>query len=491
MAIEHRRPSVAVAEDRHLPRTPATCPHDLAKSEDRAEVLKQLVQLEAKFKAAQKKLEILVSERVELLHLQAQKSLTHALEQEVKFEGNINETQLIDLLNLLSKRYDIPFVILEEDFKAEKITNIKAKKPSLPSATKLTDLKLGAFLDLVLGSMNAAYIVRADSIEITTLHKKQLMERATRAPHAVDESRDLLQAADNTLGALQSRLAKVQAEADQAKAEAQRAQARSAAVKAEIQAIAAAIALKEKQKAAEATGPSANKPTGAYLQLIVDAKEKTWPFLVKEFGPDGRPLGATAFENAEVFGRYLARTLKDPAGPKELRLARGTPHSVYDPVAEICKATGFKVVVVATAGDKAAPLDNSLENHLRWAEEVEKLYRLKEATDLRGRELADQHERLRKLEEELRKQAEKSILPGVTADELKQVREREEQLRKVEEQRRRLVEEELRKQAEKSTELKELRDYYEKLWQPGEPQRKLQEKVYPQKPVEIPKSEKP
>ena len=56
---------------------------------------------------------------------------------------------------------------------------IRERKPTL-TATRLDGLTLGAFLDIVLGSMNASYIVRPDYIEITT-QIKRLEEKVTRA----------------------------------------------------------------------------------------------------------------------------------------------------------------------------------------------------------------------------------------------------------------------------------------------------------------------
>jgi RNA polymerase sigma factor (sigma-70 family) len=96
--------------------------------------------------------------------------------------------------------------------------------------------------------------------------------------------------------------------------------------------------------------PGAGKTTGAYLQLTISGKDAAWPFLVKEIGPDGKTVGTTAFENTEVFGRYLSRTLKDPTGPRELRVAySGGPADLIAKTFELCKATGMKMVVAEKA----------------------------------------------------------------------------------------------------------------------------------------------
>lgn len=111
---------------------------------------------------------------------QSQLQLKSLIEdQEVQLdEGNINDLPLFELLQKLSKRYAVSFVIMEEHFKAEQVNDIKEKKPNL-AATQLRGLKLGTFLDIILLSMNATYIVRPDYVEITTFNRR-LEEKVTR-----------------------------------------------------------------------------------------------------------------------------------------------------------------------------------------------------------------------------------------------------------------------------------------------------------------------
>jgi len=92
--------------------------------------------------------------------------------------GNINDIPLFELLQDLSKKHQVTFVIMEEYFKADGQPNIKEEKPKLAS-TVLRGLKLGNFLDIVLLSMNATFIVRPDYIEITTFNRR-LEEKVTR-----------------------------------------------------------------------------------------------------------------------------------------------------------------------------------------------------------------------------------------------------------------------------------------------------------------------
>jgi len=98
----------------------------------------------------------------------------------ISYEGDINNVSLFDLLQTLSRKYDVTFIINEEAFKTDNMEMmIRERKPTL-TVTRLDGLTLGAFLDIVLGSMNASYMVRPDYIEITT-QVKRLEEKVTRA----------------------------------------------------------------------------------------------------------------------------------------------------------------------------------------------------------------------------------------------------------------------------------------------------------------------
>jgi tetratricopeptide (TPR) repeat protein len=111
---------------------------------------------------------------------ETQKQLKSIIEgQEVELpKGNINEIPLLELLSHLSAKHKVTFIIMEEFFKADGQPNIKEEKPRL-ATTQLSGLKLGNFLDIVLQSMNATYIVRPDYIEVTTFQRR-LEEKVTR-----------------------------------------------------------------------------------------------------------------------------------------------------------------------------------------------------------------------------------------------------------------------------------------------------------------------
>ncbi len=106
------------------------------------------------------------------------KSIVEDQEVQLKEGANITEIPLFELLQDLSKRHQVTFIIMEEYFAAEMIMNIKEAKAKL-TATQLRGLKLGNFLDIVLASMNATFIVRPDYIEITTFTRR-LEEKVTR-----------------------------------------------------------------------------------------------------------------------------------------------------------------------------------------------------------------------------------------------------------------------------------------------------------------------
>jgi tetratricopeptide (TPR) repeat protein len=110
---------------------------------------------------------------------QSQIDLKNKIEnEEVLIQGNINEIPLFELLQQLSKKHLVTFVVMEEFFKAEGVQDIKTKTANL-TATQLRGMKLGTFLDVVLVSMNATYIVRPDYIEITTFDRR-IEEKVTR-----------------------------------------------------------------------------------------------------------------------------------------------------------------------------------------------------------------------------------------------------------------------------------------------------------------------
>ena len=110
---------------------------------------------------------------------QSQIDLKNKLEgDEVLIQGNINEIPLFELLQQLSKKHLVTFVVMEEFFRAEGVQDIKTKTANL-TATQLRGMKLGTFLDVVLLSMNATYIVRPDYIEITTFERR-IEEKVTR-----------------------------------------------------------------------------------------------------------------------------------------------------------------------------------------------------------------------------------------------------------------------------------------------------------------------
>src|SRR5438094_1891772 len=66
-------------------------------------------------------------------------------EQRVAYEGNLNEVPLFELLQHLSKKYDVTFVIMEEAFRDAEQPNIREAKPNL-TATRLEGVTLHRFL---------------------------------------------------------------------------------------------------------------------------------------------------------------------------------------------------------------------------------------------------------------------------------------------------------------------------------------------------------
>lgn len=101
-------------------------------------------------------------------------------------EGRLNPpdlsvTPLKELVKYLQLRHNVPIVInyraFEADYmlKPDQVDELKATV----GAANLAGMKLGTFLDTVLLSMNATFIVRPDHIEITTFDRR-LEEKVTR-----------------------------------------------------------------------------------------------------------------------------------------------------------------------------------------------------------------------------------------------------------------------------------------------------------------------
>jgi hypothetical protein len=93
--------------------------------------------------------------------------LLTTLEQEFQFKEtvNINEIPVFELVNDLSKRYALTFVINEAAFRQFDRPNFKEEKPNLAS-TQLRGLTLQQFLTVTLDSTGATYLVKGNAIEI-------------------------------------------------------------------------------------------------------------------------------------------------------------------------------------------------------------------------------------------------------------------------------------------------------------------------------------
>ncbi|MBN9122330.1 MAG: hypothetical protein J0I06_24850 [Planctomycetes bacterium] len=91
-------------------------------------------------------------------------------EQEIQLkEGtNINEIPLFELLQDLSKRYQLTFVVNEESFKAVGSPNIREEKARI-ATTHLRGLRLPQFLNVTLESVGATYLLKNDVIEIVSI----------------------------------------------------------------------------------------------------------------------------------------------------------------------------------------------------------------------------------------------------------------------------------------------------------------------------------
>ncbi len=96
-------------------------------------------------------------------------------------EPDLNVVPLKELLRNLSSRHQVTFLINYAAFDADYMMKpdvVDEMKPKV-GAAQLRGLKVGTFLDIVLLSMNATFIVRPDYIEVTTFNRR-LEEKVTR-----------------------------------------------------------------------------------------------------------------------------------------------------------------------------------------------------------------------------------------------------------------------------------------------------------------------
>ncbi len=108
-----------------------------------------------------------------------------ALAQECVLEKgtNLNEVPLFELLQVLTAKHGVTFVINEETFKAIGSPNIRESKPTA-IATALGNVTLRQFLAGVLEGLGAAYLVKNGVIEIATV---QYVAKVTKSGTSQDE----------------------------------------------------------------------------------------------------------------------------------------------------------------------------------------------------------------------------------------------------------------------------------------------------------------
>ncbi len=102
----------------------------------------------------------------------AAEALRAALQkQKVEIDGaKIGDLTLVDGLKQLSKQHTVSFVVLEEEFKAQKVTDIRDKKSFLKTLdTK--DLSVAQFLNVWLTTLGATYNVAPDYVEIVPVRR--------------------------------------------------------------------------------------------------------------------------------------------------------------------------------------------------------------------------------------------------------------------------------------------------------------------------------
>ncbi|HSQ57889.1 MAG TPA: hypothetical protein VLM40_19350 [Gemmata sp.] len=95
----------------------------------------------------------------------------------------LDKIPLYEMLHILSKRHEITFVIMEEEFKAAKRPEVKDQKTTL-AALPAKGMSLHQFLTLYLAGMDARYRVRPDYVEIVPLLNVAMMQPAGQGKKA-------------------------------------------------------------------------------------------------------------------------------------------------------------------------------------------------------------------------------------------------------------------------------------------------------------------
>ena len=81
---------------------------------------------------------------------------------------DLNDTAIFELLPRVSKKHGITFVVMEEQFRAKNINNIRERKSPLKKFDP-SGLTVRQFLTAWLGSIDATYRANADYVEIIPL----------------------------------------------------------------------------------------------------------------------------------------------------------------------------------------------------------------------------------------------------------------------------------------------------------------------------------
>lgn len=92
--------------------------------------------------------------------------------------ANVGDIPIFELLQDVSKRYNLTFVVNTEAFKAAGLQNFIEEKPRL-AATQLRGMTVRQFLNAALDGLGATYLVRNNSIEIVPVEHAAKVTKGT------------------------------------------------------------------------------------------------------------------------------------------------------------------------------------------------------------------------------------------------------------------------------------------------------------------------
>jgi RNA polymerase sigma factor (sigma-70 family) len=325
------------------------------------------------------------------------------LEQQSKSIEELYQTALIGL-KLVQEKVNLGLrqKINPSDLESDLETLARVKKEVEDAKKKLEVLK--QTIDLLKGNksqLDQATALKNKSKQKAPSEYQDPRKAELKAPQVAPDN------LDKKIDELKKRQAELRAKLE---VEVANSKVKESTMRVELDQIRDELANLAKQKEQNATrNKLPTKLTGGYFQLTVGAKDAAWPFVIKEYGTDGKLIGTTGLENSTVFGLFLTRAMKDTAAPKEVRITaqENASQELLKTAFALCQAAG--VSQVSIKGGNATDLNEATQKWMDLAQKQaalreeeaaqEAARRAEKARDALNRQVERERESLRRLEE--------------------------------------------------------------------------------------------